>query len=109
MMEPCRRAWTIPKCSAAPVPAPSSPPKARTGMRPIASISTAPSDRAARYGRRNRAMKLRAFFVFLSGLVGLAAPALAAWPDHPVRVVVPYPPGGPVDLVARLISERLAA
>jgi tripartite-type tricarboxylate transporter receptor subunit TctC len=54
-------------------------------------------------------MKLRAFFVLLSVLVGLAAPALAAWPDHPVRVVVPYPPGGPVDLVARLISERLAA
>ncbi len=29
------------------------------------------------------------------------------WPDHPVRVVVPYAPGGPVDLVTRLVSEKL--
>lgn len=31
------------------------------------------------------------------------------WPDHPVRVVVPYAPGGPVDLVTRLVSEKLGA
>jgi tripartite-type tricarboxylate transporter receptor subunit TctC len=31
------------------------------------------------------------------------------WPDHPVRVVVPYAPGGPVDLVTRLVSEKLDA
>jgi tripartite-type tricarboxylate transporter receptor subunit TctC len=34
---------------------------------------------------------------------GLAA--AQAYPAHPVRVVAPYPPGGTVDLLARLISS----
>jgi tripartite-type tricarboxylate transporter receptor subunit TctC len=33
--------------------------------------------------------------------------AAADWPDHPIRVVVPYAPGGPVDLVTRLVGEKL--
>src|SRR3954469_5949642 len=39
-----------------------------------------------------------------------ARPALAAeWPERPVKIVVPYAPGGPVDLVGRLVGDKLAA
>lgn len=45
----------------------------------------------------------------LASLAGFAAPAAAAWPDRPVTLVVTYPPGGTVDVVARLIGPRLSA
>jgi tripartite-type tricarboxylate transporter receptor subunit TctC len=43
-------------------------------------------------------------------LGGLSAPALAqdAWPSKTIRFVVPYPPGGPTDMMARLLQGELA-
>ena len=31
-----------------------------------------------------------------------------AWPTRPLRIVVPYPPGGSSDIIARIIAPRLA-
>ncbi len=39
----------------------------------------------------------------------LSAPALAqSYPTKPIRLIVPTPPGGPTDIVGRLMAERMA-
>lgn len=46
----------------------------------------------------------------LTALAALALPAQAqSWPARPLRVIVPYPPGGVSDIVTRAIADRLAA
>jgi hypothetical protein len=36
--------------------------------------------------------------------LGCAASALGAYPDRPVRLIVPFPPGGNIDITARAIA-----
>ena len=41
--------------------------------------------------------------------VALAAPAAAqSYPSKPVRFILPFPPGGPTDILGRIIGQRLA-
>lgn len=45
----------------------------------------------------------------LATMTFVAAPlAAAAWPERPVRIVVPYPPGGSADNVTRLLAKALS-
>ena len=50
--------------------------------------------------------RLSAFLALGAALV-VAAAAHAQYPAKPVRIIVPFPPGGPVDGVARQIAHRL--
>ena len=45
------------------------------------------------------------FFLFL--LLSLCCFAAGAWPIKPVRIVVAYPPGGGIDVLARQLAEKL--
>ena len=40
-------------------------------------------------------------------LLGLATLAQAAFPDKPVKILIGFPPGGPLDAHARLLADRL--
>src|SRR5262245_1738235 len=44
----------------------------------------------------------------LMSLMASAAHAQSAWPSKPVRWIVPFPPGGPADIVTRIVSSKLA-
>lgn len=50
-------------------------------------------------------------FAIAGTAAGLAAPSVArgqgVWPERPIRIIVPYPPGGSNDTVARIIQPRL--
>ena len=56
-------------------------------------------------------MKIRSVAAFVAALwllpIADACPQ-TGYPDHAVRMVVGYAPGGPLDIIARILSERFA-
>jgi len=57
---------------------------------------------------RRRLLKLCGGISLAAGAAALAAPALAAWPDHPIRWLVPYTAGGGSDVSTRLVAQLVA-
>jgi tripartite-type tricarboxylate transporter receptor subunit TctC len=57
-------------------------------------------------------MRLRALLHVLAvglALFALAPAARATWPEHPIKVIVPFPAGGQLDVVVRTITDRISA
>ncbi len=55
---------------------------------------------------------MRRRYLLALSATGLAAPGIlraqGAWPDRPIKLVVPWPPGGSTDTVARIFQPKLS-
>ena len=48
-------------------------------------------------------------WIFLAFVAALSAGSAQAFPDRPIKLIVPTPAGGPPDVAARLLSDKMAA
>ena len=58
-----------------------------------------------------RVILIKTLVTFLTALCAVAAgpvQAQAAWPEKPIRLIVPFPPGGGTDILSRLIGNELS-
>ena len=56
----------------------------------------------------HRRMIVSSVLLACCGLTAVTlAQAQAAYPDKPIRLVLPFPPGGPTDLVARVLAQKV--
>src|SRR5437870_9655046 len=52
---------------------------------------------------------MRTLILACAMLLCLAANAQEVYPGRPLKFILPFPPGGPTDILGRLISDRLSA
>src|SRR5687768_13784942 len=55
-------------------------------------------------------MQMRRFVLIqiaVASMLAIGAAAAADYPARPIRMIVPYPPGGNADIVARTIAQKL--
>jgi tripartite-type tricarboxylate transporter receptor subunit TctC len=58
--------------------------------------------------KRTIAFCICAAFLLMSGVSHSQQAGPGGYPTRQVKVVVPYPPGGPTDLIARILAQKLA-
>ena len=51
-------------------------------------------------------VNLRKLFFVAAAAFALNAGAQSGWPDKPVRIMVPFAPGGQTDIIGRILAER---
>jgi tripartite-type tricarboxylate transporter receptor subunit TctC len=60
------------------------------------------------FSRPNRRLVLGALALAAIAFAALPAAAQSAWPNRPVKIVVPFPAGGTTDILARAIAPELS-
>ncbi|MFN7088192.1 MAG: Bug family tripartite tricarboxylate transporter substrate binding protein, partial [Burkholderiales bacterium] len=51
---------------------------------------------------------VRVLIVFIAAVLGSGAAWSQAYPLKPVRLVLPFPPGGPSDILGRALAQKLS-
>src|SRR5262245_13288560 len=57
----------------------------------------------------SKSLSSTALILLLASLATAGAAWAAGWPERPVRIVIPWPPGGSTDVIGRLLAAELTS
>jgi len=57
---------------------------------------------------RNPLLRMLALVILAASAPGLAQAQAGGYPNKPIKIVVPFPPGGATDIIARVIGQRIS-